>query len=276
MKVFLFFLVNIFFANPVISNDCMVPLMSVEYILKNDLVFRGKVIGKEIIRDTFKNSSFKRRGNKPIVHISYKYLFRIKELIRGVIKNRQVVITSSQTFMTGSNFEIGDEYYIYANLVTTPVRYRFNPANGEPIKIIEKKPIEYYTHNCTRNIKSEKATIEYKNIIHQYGKSRKLKTWKNIKDQVIAKGKIRKRIPVGNWTFYHDDGKISKEGAYLNGEKEGLWKYYIRKSWSDTRFPKLTASQKSLISDPSNILIRTEYYVNGVRKKKEEFNEVED
>ena len=66
MKIFLFFLVNIFFTNPVISNDCMVPLMSVEYILKNDLVFRGKVIGKEIIRDTFKNSSFKRRGNKPV------------------------------------------------------------------------------------------------------------------------------------------------------------------------------------------------------------------
>ena len=106
--------------------------------------------------------------------------------------------------------------------------------------------------------------------------SRKFKTWKNIKDQLIAKGKIRKRIPVGNWTVYHDDGKISKEGVYINGKKEGLWKYYIRKSWSDTRYPKLSVVQKKLVSDPSNLLIRTEYYVNGVLKKKEKFNEVED
>ena len=274
MKILLFFVVNLFFVNQIISCDCNVPVMSVDYILRHDLVFRGEVIGKKVIRDTLINDSFKRRGNKPIVRITHKYKFKVEELIRGKVKNRRVELTSDVN-MCSKSFEIGDKYYIYANIaqisIITQIRFPHLKASREHTK----QPIEYQSYFCSKNKKTEKASEKYKAILHQYKKNKKFRTWKNIKDQLIAKGKVRKRIPEGDWTFYHEDGKVSKEGTYQNGKKEGLWKYYSKKSNSDARYPKLSASQKSLISDPSNILIRTEYFVNGVRKKKEKFNEVE-
>jgi antitoxin component YwqK of YwqJK toxin-antitoxin module len=33
-------------------------------------------------------------------------------------------------------------------------------------------------------------------------------------------------INVGLWKFWHENGKLSSEGEYRNGEREGLWKFW--------------------------------------------------
>jgi len=216
--------------------------MGVDHIVGFDIVFRGEVVAKKLIRDTAKvSSSFVRRDNKPLVFVSTVYTFKIKEKIKGLSRLKYVDIHSSS--MCGAYFLEEEEYYVYG--------YQNNGKKG------------YSSSSCSGNIKKSTVGKHYKKIIRQYKRSRKNQKWKNINDQIIAEGKVQKRRPVGDWVIYHPDGNIKKKGSYVKGKKHGVWKYYYNKKSSLYHYPQLLEHQKKKVKNKSNLLDRTEEYDHG-------------
>lgn len=220
--------------------SCFYQKMSVKKIIEYDLVFSGKVIDKEIVNTMMDSIDNTTSSSFNIDY--YKYSFKINRLISGIhLEDYVTIFSSTQSSACGVNYEIGDELYIYA--------YEYKGA--------------YQTGLCSFNINLDEVNRCYKKIVRSFEKSKDLKNWKNIDNQLIATGKVVNKKAEGFWIFFHEDNTVESKGNFINGKRHGKWKSYHNKASSEEYFNKLEDAQKVLVKNKSNIIRRLEKYDHG-------------
>ena len=176
--------------------------MSVNKLLSYEWVIDGEIMSKETVNtvinaagDTIKNT----------VGDYYKYTIKVHEQIRGDAGKNMVVYSPTQGSACGVNYEPGSRLYLF---------------------IYDHKEV-HYTGLCAANQATDRASANYKKIIRQYKKKfRWSKKWQDENGNMAAIGKMKKGLPVGNWTIYSPEGHLSMKGSYIKGKKHGNWKTY--------------------------------------------------
>jgi len=70
---------------------------------------------------------------------------------------------------------------------------------------------------------------------------------------------------------YFPDGVVSDSGAYLDGLKEGLWKYYheIGRLKSAVNYKAGKMHGEKILLSASGKVVKVEYFENGVMTEKD-------
>ncbi len=226
--------------------SCAFENVDVHKIMRHDLVFAGKIIKKEEINNSARERKIPSKFSE--ARSALKYTFAVKKLIHGNLTQKQVVVYSTTSGAAcGVNYEVGDEYYLFA--------YEYQS--------------EFHTGLCSQNIKKQKATKPYKKLMRAYRKSKRLKEWKDVKGKVTASGKVVHKKAEGTWVFYHKDKTTKAEGDFVNGEKHGDWKYYYSEEASQKLWSRIDELQKSKIKNKKNIMYRIEFYNHGEKSGEE-------
>ncbi|MFK7807867.1 MAG: hypothetical protein AB8F74_08735 [Saprospiraceae bacterium] len=239
-KVILLLVFLVFFSSIGWSCSCVSTPMNAAHIASASLVFKGKILKKEAIPQRSRAEADPSIPPPPFRQV--KYTIEVKEIIRGKYEKRQVEITTnSDGASCGMNFSIGDNYYVLAYL-------------GEE---------GYRTDLCAQNKRIDRADKAYKKAMRKFKRAHCRKKWKNEKGKVIAKGKVKKRNPTGLWTFYHPDGGIKMQGQFVNGQRQGEWKFYYSERSSASYLKRNPDIDLTAIENKNNILYRGITYESG-------------
>lgn len=231
MKKFSFLIVLIVL--PILSDacSCWTTPVSTEKINNTDLVFKGKAISVRKVELTPDRSN-KRPHFRGYDSELIEFIFEMKQNIKPSRHNKIVKIyTSAQDGLCGSNFKIGEQYYVFA--------YRNSRR--------------YSTDICKGNKRAKKASKAFKRIVRQYRKGGDNIDFYDVDGFKVANGSLENGLYKGNWIYYHEDGSIKTKGNYLNGKKGGVWKNYHNKLNSKWLYDRLSKEDRLKLSDKDNI-----------------------
>ena len=105
--------------------------------------------------------------------------------------------------------------------------------NGQKIGVYERKNADglviekgTFKDDLKHGLFEYRSTDRYQT--GYYHKNKKVGRWLLYQNGILIRsGYYRDNVPHGNWTFYDMKGTLVKEGSYLKGKKEGLWKHGV-------------------------------------------------
>ncbi len=169
--------------------------VDIMHILQHDLVFKGTVVQKEILKEG-------------AIDASFEYTFDVEEWVKGDKKKKQVkVLSPTSGSMCGVNYDVGASLYIFS--------HKYKDTNQ--------------TGLCNMNTSTNYADAYFLKLMEQYKKGQST-TWFNRADIKIAEGKIAKGKQKYYWKINDRRGFLESEGKYKKGKKHGVWKYYKEKT----------------------------------------------
>lgn len=221
--------------------SCGSMTMSVAKINNYELVFKGKIISKEVVA----SETIMKEDSTHAFSLDYfKYTFEVTEEIKPQLNSNEIVVYSiTQGSACGVDYMVNDEYYIFS--------YVHHGNN--------------FTGLCAANKKVKQAKREFKKVVCQYKKPKDREIWKNVNGEVVSKGKIISNLAEGEWINYHKDGTIKSKGHYVNAKKEGEWHYFENTIGSEELHDRLSESQRKQLKNPKNICNRKEWFEKGER-----------
>jgi antitoxin component YwqK of YwqJK toxin-antitoxin module len=131
-------------------------------------------------------------------------------------------------------------YRPYDSEITTIINeletYRVD-LNGQKIGVYERKNIEgniietgTYKDDLKHGLFEYRSSDRYQT--GYYSKNKKVGLWRMYRNTILVRsGYYRDNVPHGLWSFYDEMGTCIKEGTYVKGKKDGVWKDGDRKEY---------------------------------------------